>query len=257
MNVYVPYVQTTSAGVVNQGIGSLHLYPSMLQQNGLELYNEQKNATAINKVEAIQVFEEWTEMYTDYGYLKEADFYNRFRNGSMPLGIASYTTYMTIYSAAPEIDGRWTIANVPGTYNQETGEIDHTIAGAGSGCSILKASPHRDAAWEFLKWWTEAETQSRYSNNVESILGMLGRVATANVEAFNTLAWDPDDLAKLNEQWSKVKELPELPGSYYTIRAVDQAFWSVINDNVNPKDAVKKWSKIADNEIERKIKQYS
>lgn len=257
MNVYVPYTQIVAATTVNAGIGSLNLYPSMLQQRGLDLYNAERTATAINSVEAIQVFEEWTEMYTDYGYQREADFYNRFRNGSMPLGIAAYSTYMTIYSAAPEIDGRWSIANVPGTLDEETGKINQTIAGSGSGCSIVKASAHHKEAWEFLKWWTSAETQTRYSNNVESILGMLGRVSTANVEAFNSLAWDPDDLNSLNEQWSKVKELPEVPGSYYTTRAVDQAFWSVINDNASAKDTINKWSIVADNEIARKIEEYS
>ncbi len=257
MNVYVPYTQITTTTTVNAGIGSLHLYPSMLQQSGLELYNEAHTATAMDSVEAIQVFEEWTEMYTDYGYQKEADFYNRLRNGSMPLGIAPYATYMTIYSAAPEIDGRWSVANVPGTIDEETGVLNQTIAGSGSGCSIVKASSHHDEAWEFLKWWTSAETQTRYSNNVESILGMLGRVQTANVEAFNDLAWDPEDLKALNEQWSMVKELPEVPGSYYTTRAVDQAFWSVINDGINAKDAINKWSIVADNEIKRKIEEYS
>ncbi len=256
MNVYVPYVQITTATTVNQGIGSLHLYPSMLQQNGLTLYNDEHNATAIDNVRAIQVFEEWTEMYTDYGYQKEADFYNRLRNGSMPLGIAPYATYMTIYSAAPEIDGRWTVANVPGTYD-ENGNLNQTIAGSGSGAAIVKASSHHDEAWEFLKWWTSAETQSRYSNNVESILGMLGRVATANVEAFEKLAWDPNDLELLLDQWDEVQELPELPGSYYTTRAVDQAFWSVLNNGINAKDAINKWSLVADNEIKRKIEEYS
>ena len=84
-------------------------------------------------------------MYTDYGYLKEADFYNRFRNGSMPLGIAHYSTYLTIYSAAPEIQGRWSIANVPGFT-----EDNNYVAGGGTGCAIVKRSKHHKEAWEFL-----------------------------------------------------------------------------------------------------------
>ena len=58
------------------------------------------------------------------------------------------------------------------------------------------------------------------------------------------------------EQWSRVTEVPEIPGSYYSSRALDQAFWSVINDNVNARDAITKWSKVADAEIARKIKEY-
>ena len=257
MDVYVPYVQITSATTVDAGVGSLHLYPTLLMQNGLDLYNKEGTATNINNVRSIQVFEEWTEMYTDYGYQKQADFYNRLRNGSMPLGISGYSTYFTIYSAAPEIDGRWAIANVPGTVDPETGEINRQTAGSGSGAGIVKASPRPEKAWEFLKWWTSADIQTRYSNNVESILGLLGRSSTATVEAFNNLAWDPEDLAALNEQWKHVKEVPEVPGSYYTARAIDQAYWSVINDGINAKDAINKWSLVADNEIKRKIEEYS
>lgn len=251
MSVCVSYTQIASSTTVNSGIGSLNLFPTLLMQNGISLYNEELNATAFNTSEGINVFKQWTEMYSDYGYLKEADFYNRFRNGSMPLGISAYTNYMTLYSAAPEIQGRWEITNVPGT----AGGNDY-IAGGGTGCAIVKRSDNKEAAWEFLKWWTSAETQTRYSGNVESILGMLGRIPTSNVEAFKNLSWDPDDIDRLMNQWEKVREVPEVPGSYYLSRAVDQAYWSVLNDNTNCKDAVNKWSMVADEEISRKIKEY-
>lgn len=251
MSVYVPYTQIATSTTVNTGIGSLNLFPTLLMQNGVSLYNNDCNATGFNNANGINVFKQWTKMYSDYGYLKEADFYNRFRNGSMPLGIASYTNYMTLYSAAPEIEGRWTLTSVPGT-----ADGNNFVAGSGTGCAIVKRTKNKEAAWEFLKWWTSAETQVRYSNNVESVLGMLGRVSTSNVEAFNNLAWDPDDLKILMNQWENVREVPEVPGSYYLARAVDQAFWSVLNDNSNYKDAVSKWTMVADEEISRKIKEY-
>ncbi len=251
MNVYVPYTQIVSTTTVNAGIGSLHLYPTLMLQGGLNLYNDARNATELTTPKGIEIFEEWTDMYTDYGYLKEADFYNRFRNGSMPLGVAPYTTYLTLYSAAPEIKGRWALATVPGL----TAE-NNCVAGGGTGCAIVKRSKHQKEAWEFLKWWTSAETQARYSGNVESILGILGRIPTSNVEAFQNLSWNPNDLSILLEQFGKVKELPEVPGSYYLSRAVDQAFWAVINDSENPKDAIITWAKTADSEIERKIAEY-
>lgn len=170
----------------------------------------------------------------------------------MPLGISTYTTYLTLYSAAPEIKGRWSIASVPGT----AGGND-SVAGGGTGCSIIEKSKNKKEAWEFLKWWTAADTQTRYSNNVESLIGMLGRQATATVGALEKMAWDSEDLEKILTQWAKVKEVPEVPGSYYLGRALDQAYWSVLNDGVNAKDAIVKWSKAADSEITRKIQEYS
>ena len=52
-------------------------------------------------------------------------------------------------------------------------------------------------------------------------------------------------------------EIPEIPGSYYLTRAVDQAYWAVINGDSNVKDALVKWSRVADREIQRKIDEYS
>lgn len=257
MSVYVPYTQIVTSTTVNAGIGNLNLYPTLMAQNNLSIYNEDRTGTAMTSKKALDVFEMWTDFYNEYDFLKEADFYNRLRVGVMPLGVAPYTTYMSFYSAAPEIRGRWSIAKVPGTVNED-GSINYAVAGSGTGCGIIKQDNKQrmDNAWEFLKWWTSAETQARYNNNVESILGAIGRTAVSNVDAFNSIAWDSEDLEVLNDQWSDVVEVEEIPGSYYLTRAVDQAFWAVLEDDESVKDAVVKWSKVADNEIERKIEEY-
>ena len=255
MNVYIPFTQITTSTTVNAGIGNLHLFPTLMWQHNLSIYNEDGTATAITSKEALDVFEQWTNFYLKRDVLREADFYNRLRVGVMPLGIAPYTTYMTLYNTAPEIRGRWGIAMVPGT-EAEDGTINYSVAGSGTGCTIIKASSKHDQAWQFLKWWTSAETQERYNNNLQSILGMIGRNAVSNVEAFNRLAWDKDDLVVLNNQWEQVKEVQEVPGSYDVTRSIDQAFWAVLEDDAKVKDAVVKWSKSADKEIKRKIKEY-
>lgn len=251
MSVYVPYTQITASTTVNSGIGSLNLFPTLMSQSGLSLYNETLDATNLVSKASIDVFKRWTELYTDYDLLKEADFYNRFRAGAMPLGIAPYTMYMTIYSAAREIDGRWSVALVPGT---EGG--NNSVAGAGTGCAIVKKSQNKEEAWEFLKWWTSADTQVRFSRNVESLLGMIGRIPTSNVEALSRLTWEADVLDVMLKEWALVNEVPEVPGSYYLTRCVDQAFWSAVNGTSQPKDALVKWSKVADDEIIRKINEY-
>lgn len=251
MQVYVPYTQITTATTVNSGIGSLNLYPTLMLQHGLSLYNSELNGTAMTTPQALAVFKEWTGLYKDYQFLKEADLYNRFRVGTMPLGIAAYSVSLTLTDAAPELKGRWAMANVPST------DGNGAVAGSGTGCAIVKRSSHPQEAWEFLKWWTSADTQVRYSRNVESLLGMLGRPQTSNMEAFSRLSWDADARQSILEQWAQVQELPEIPGSYYVTRSVDQAFWEVINGTANIKDAVVKWSRSADSEITRKIREYS
>lgn len=252
LEVYVPYTQIVAATTVNGGIGGLHLLPTLMLQNGLSFYNEEQTATALTSPKALSVFKYWTDFYRDYQFVKEADFYNRFRVGTMPLGIAQYSVYLTLYDAAPEIKNRWAVACVPSTDGG-----NGFVAGSGTGCGIVKKSKHKAAAWEFLKWWTAADTQVRYSGNVESVLGMLGRPQTSNVEALGALAWNAEDKANILKQWESVREIPEIPGSYYLTRSVDQAFWQVINGKASVKDAVVKQSRVADSEIERKIKEYS
>lgn len=256
MQAWIPYTQITTSTTVNTGVGGLNLFASVLQQFGGSLYNDELTACELESSTAMQAFSFWTDMYTKYKLPTTASFYNRFRIGTMPLGIDVYTQYTMLAQAAPEIEGRWGIALVPGM-RAEDGSINRTVAGSGTGCGILSASDNKEAAWEFLKWWTESETQLKYNNNVESVLGAVSRTTTATVEAFSRMAWAPEDLDVLLKQRSLIEEIPEIPGSYYVSRAVDQAFWNVVNGDSAPKDVLMKWSEIANNEIERKIKQYS
>ncbi len=256
MKAYIPYTKIASTVSVNAGMGSLNLFPTFLTQNGVDLYNSDKNKTTLTSSDAIEAFTQWTDMYTKFGIEKQADFYNRFRTGVMPLGVAPYTIYTQLTQAAPEIQGRWAIAPIPGIM-QDNGEIDRSIGGSGTGCSVVAPSPNKDNAWQFLCWWTSAGTQLRYNNNVESILGTVSRTATANIEAFSSYSWNANDLDILLEQWSWVKELPEVPGGYYVSRAVDQAYWAVLNGDSNEKDAMLEWGEVADNEIARKIAEYA
>ena len=256
MQVYMPYVRMNGTTVADAGVGSLSLFPTLLIQNNVNIYNDAKNKCNLASSKAISVFADWTEYYTEYKLLKEANFYNRFRLGTMPLGISTYTLYTQILTAAPEISGKWGIALLPGTKNPD-GTVNHSASGAGTGASILKVSEHQDEAWEFIKWWTESETQFLYSENLECVLGPTGRQTTSNIEAFSNMSWSKKDKEILVEQWNNVVEIPEVPGSYYLSRSIDQAYWEVMNGKNTPKEALIKWSDVANAEIKRKIKEYS
>ena len=255
MQVGLPISQLTSIAQVNLGLGSLSLFPSILLQMGGSVYNADNTATALDDAVALRAFEYWTKMFTEYKAPVSFDFYSRFRTGTMPLAIQAYTQYITLSVAAPEIAGKWTVSEIPG-FMDENGNINNTQTGGGTGAAILKDTKHPKEAWEFLKWWTSAETQALYSQNVENVLGVAGRVASANVEAVTKLSWPNDVLDVLLSSWDDVQELPELPGGYYVPRCVDMAFWNTYNKSENPKDLLLEWNDIANTEIARKIKQY-
>ena len=183
------------------------------------------------------------------------DFYNLFRTGTCPLGISPYSMYTTLKAAAPEINGLWSVKQLPGTTAAD-GSVRHTTAGSGSACSILKVSENREEAWEFLKWWTSAETQLAYSNEIEALLGSTGRVAVSNIEALKNMSWEPEMKAEVLAAWGNVTEIPEYPGGYYVARSIYQSFWNVVNSNYTAKDVLLKYSKQADAEMAQKWSQY-
>ena len=255
MQVWLPYTQIQATTTVNIGIGGLSIFPTLMAQNGLSLYTKEFNGSSLNTKESISVFNEWTDYYTEYKLPKEASFLTRFRVGTMPLGIDTYLLYQTLNSAAPEIKGRWKVAPLPGVMG-ENSTINNASTGSGTGNVIIKGTGKEKLAWEFLKWWTSADIQVRYSNNLESVLGPVGRIDTANVEAFSRLSWSKNDKEILMKQWEQVVEVKEIPGGYYLTRALDQAFWNVTNGQATAKDAILEWSMVADNEIKRKIEEY-
>ncbi len=252
----LPYTQITTAAMVNAGVGSLSIYPTLIMQMGGTVYKSDRTGTALADPIGIKAFEFWTDFYTEYKFPVTADFFNRFRVGTMPLGIQNYTMYVNLSLAAPEITGKWKMVPIPG-FEDEDGNINNVQAGSGTGCGILSVANNPAGGWMFLDWWTSAETQLEYSNNCESILGVAGRVPTANPEALKMMGWDKDSVDALLSQWSMIQEVPEIPGSYYTARSIDQAYWNVVNNSQNPKDMILKWAEIADSEIERKREQYN
>ncbi|MDR1891703.1 MAG: extracellular solute-binding protein [Oscillospiraceae bacterium] len=255
LQAYLPYTQITDSGTVNTGVGGLTLFPTLLIQSGLPLYNAEQTASTLTQIGQIQVFTEWADWYTKYKLPKTMDFYNRFRIGSAPLGISPYTLYTQLKAAAPEIDGRWTVAPISGTRKAD-GTVDHSSAGSGTGCAITKLSKNPENAWKFLKWWISPETQLRYSADLESVLGPLGRIASSNLEAFRGMNWDADMLEQMVSQHRQTVELPEIPGGYYTARGIDQAFWSVVEQGNPPADSLQKWGAVVDREIARKRAEY-
>ncbi len=256
LSAYIPYTQIAETTTVNVGVGGLTAYPTLLLQNDISLYTKDGKKSNLTTPEALNVFADWTSFYTELKIPTQMNFYNRFRSGTTPIGVAPYSTAITISTEAPELEGKWGMTLVPGTV-REDGTIDHTVSGSGTACSILNISKNKEAAWKFLKWWTSAETQTKFSTNVESILGPLGRVMVSNTEALKSLSWSEEELSAILEQREWLEEIPEMPGSYQVSRSIDMAFYNVINNHVNPKDILTEWGKNADNEIARKWKQYT
>ena len=119
---------------------------------------------------------------------------------------------------------------VPGT-KDKNGKINHTTATTVTGASIFNDTDMPDQAWEFLKWWTSDEAQVKYAKDIETLLGIAGRISVASNSARDSISW-PDEISDtLKEQLAQSKGVPQVPGSYYVSRYFDFGFRDVVYDN--------------------------
>lgn len=199
-----------------------------LYQYGGEVYKNNSMESDIDSVAGINAFIEWTDLYTTYQFDKVLDFNNRMRRGEMPVGINDYINgYNTLTLSAPEIKGLWSFTTIPG-HAREDGSINYTAAATVTGCVLLSQSDNKDNAWTFMKWWTGTESQTRYSQEVESVLGAGARNHTANLEAIKQLPWTNDELNVILDQLENTKGYPQVPGGYYSARHIYNGYVDVV-----------------------------
>lgn len=203
------------------------LFASLLYQNGGQYYNEEGTASELDSDIAVNVFKMFCNYYTDYKLDRATSVEERFRTGESPIIIADYTTYNNFAVSAPDIAGLWSFTQIPGTV-QEDGSIDRSVACTGLATMIMSDTKYPEESWEFLKWWTSAETQTMYGREMESLMGSAARVPTANYEAFTNMAWPVADFKALEESMKWAKGIPQVPGGYYSWRNVNNAFYSVV-----------------------------
>lgn len=230
-----------------------HTFAMLLLQKGQNYYNEDLTESTFDSIEAVQAFEEWTDFYTQYSFEQNYDAFSRFRTGEYPIVIQNYTFANQLSAAAPEITGLWEFYPVPGT-EQADGTISHAANSTGSGAVIFKQVENADNAWQFIKWFTSAETQAEYAARTEGLLGTLGRFDTANTQALSQLSWSAEELRRLYAQQSELVEIPVIPSSYAVTRNIMNAFRETVNERENPRDTLIWYNRDINDEIERKRK---
>lgn len=239
--------------------GGTSIFYTILKQLGGDMYTTDCRSTALQTDEATKAFKQWTNYYVNYDLPLSYDFKNRFRTGEMPLGIDSYTLYNTLAVSAPEINGRWGYTLLPGTErtdNQGRKYIDHSSAITNNCSLILSDNINYELSWKFLKWWISTDTQASFGNQIECVLGPSARYNTANLEAFEQLPWSADEKAILNEQLSWGKALPQIAGSYFIDRHINNAFRKVVYKEKDAKDTLYDYSNVINAEITKKRSEF-
>ena len=196
-----------------------------------------------------------TDLYREYSLpYQVSNFFNEFRYGNMPMGIADYGTYLQLLNAAPEIRGLWGISVVPGV--ERDGEVYRYMSGGQQASMMFKDSNKKEDAWKFMKWWASADTQLKYSSKMINTYGRRYLWNTANNVAFEKLSWDEQDKEVILEQWSWLREVAKIPGSYIIEREISNIWNSVVFNDENLRSTVSDSIIKQNKEIGRKMQEF-
>ena len=193
----------------------------------------------------------YTSLYTEYGLQLAFDLANRFRSGEMPVAVADLLTYNQLTVFAPEIRGMWGMLPVPGTV-QADGTVSHLAPSTVTGVTLMSSAGDKDAAWHLMTWWTDADTQTAFGRDIESVVGSAARYNSANTAAFDSVGWDGDMLARLQQQREWLRAVPEAPGGYYTSRHYDFAFRAIVYQGKNVRVSLRDAAESIDKELRKK-----
>jgi ABC-type glycerol-3-phosphate transport system substrate-binding protein len=221
-------------------------------QRGGTFFDENLTKCILDDVPGIRALTEWTDLFTLHGAPVASDFFNRFRTGEMPIGIADVSLYNMLDYAALEIKGNWKMFPVPGTPDS-TGNIDRTIITGGMSGIITKSHPERlGNAWTFVNWFMSEEIQTRFCLEMEAILGPSARFYTATVASQASIPWDKHSYDTIMASVENVTEIPGIPGGYFVGRHIGNAFNEIVLQGETPRVAMLKYVEIINDEITRK-----
>ena len=79
-------------------------------------------------------------------------------------------------------------------------------------------------AWDFLKWWTSAQTQSNYSIELKAADGEAAEYPVANIAAIRDGGLKDEFKEVVLSLMDDLKAEPQIPGSYITGRTI-QIMW--------------------------------
>ena len=254
------YVAQSKLESNNMEIGVTTSYKIHLYQMEGELFADEGMRINLDSVVGLNAFETMCDMFTQFSFPYKYDAANRFRTGEMPIIISNYTSlYNKLKVFATEIEGCWTFVPVPGyehtdengnTYinNQSVANVDATV--------MISGVEKKEAAWEYIKWYTGAECQVAYANEMVAIIGDSAKHPTANRVALESMPWTREEYEEVSKQYENLASVPNYPGYYIIDRYTDFAFLSAYNDDADPSTEILSYINTINKEITRKREEF-
>lgn len=241
---------------IPSGMSNGTILPALLMQNGMTYFNRDASAVVFDSAEAIRVYESFISFFREYAAEAYYSAVNRFRTGEMPLMIGTFSLANQIAVQAPEIQNLWTMLPLPGTV-REDGTVDRSVDASGTANVITANAKDTDAAWRFLSWWSQADSQSRFARELEMQMGEAARYSTANTEAFQTLGWSKNNRSVIEAQRKWAKVMPQPPGNYIVARNLANMFVAVTENGENIRKTLIEYTADINTELGRKRAEFA
>ena len=251
LNVYYP---TASMLVMR----NFHGTTPLLFQYGGSLYGETAQEIEVNSESSVKGLTALTELFTLYDLPVDIpNFYQHFRNGDLPIGIADFNSYNLILNAAPEIANSWSIALIPGIVDDETGEINRYMSGGAESTVMFASDDQREQqAWQFMDWWSGTQVQAEFGQMLQIMYGDEYIWPTANLEAFAELPFPTAHKDIIMEQAENILEAPRLLGSYMMERELSNSFNDIVVNGETLRARIDETVKTVERETERKLEEF-
>ena len=246
-NFYIPLSTSTASK-------SIMTTAPFIYQYGGNLFSDDGTKTTIDEEDSLKGIKMMTELFTIYGLETQvANFFNSFRNGSLPIGVSTFDNYVKLTLSAPELTGKWDIALSPGT--ERNGEIKRWQTGsAQSMCLINKGEQKNKAGWELLKWWSSKDTQAEFAKRLSLQFGKGYIWNSANVDAFKeSIIFTDAEKQVILEQWEHMREIPRVPGWYMLERELSNAWNNIVLNSKNTRATIEDAVDLINKELTRKL----
>lgn len=237
---------------------NFHGVTPLIFQNGGKLYGDTAKDLLIDSESSVKGFTQLTDLFTIYNLPVDVpNFYQHFRNGDLPIGIADFNSYNLILNAAPEIENSWGISVVPGIYDEATGKINRFMSGGAESTVMFTSNEEREQqAWQFMEWWSRTEVQAEFGQMLQIMYGDEYIWPTANLEAFSKLPYPTSDKEIIMTQAEDILEAPRLLGSYMLERELSNAFNDVVVNGDTVRSRIDEAVKIVNRETDRKLEEF-
>lgn len=228
---------------------------TLITQNGGQFFNPDGFSSALDKPESIKGFQEYISLFKDHNFPLAGAGLTPFTTGEWLMLTDGLWLYPNLLQHAPELRGKWVMDLVPGTI-QEDGSIHH---GSYVSSSVMGISPYAknpEEAWEFIKWFSSEEIQTKVSNAIlQQVPGSMW--LPANKNALQKVEIGEDAKASIFGQLTHSEPVPYAINVNVLYRYVTFAIDKSVLQNVDPKEAVLEAAKEMNEEMARRQREYS